>query len=405
LLETLTPGFSGHDTNWFGSALAFAGECLAVGAPGWFGVADASSAGGVFVYDTPTVGISSTLVQVLQHPSANIGDDFGWSVDGQSTSEAERFFIGAPGKQALGSNNDWNAGAAYVYERTNGENTFSLLHALQPVWVQQDDRFGEAVEHYGWFYFVGAPGWNNNEGAVYIFVKDQNTGDLSLLETISGSSTSCSSGFGMSIDYSGGYYGGHLVVGGSGGLGHASLYTVEIDALNWPAAPAVDVAPEMDLEPDDWTDVEGWGSDVSIDTLRIIVGGEGIAAFYRYDSGAPTLWSRLAMLDNQDWNSDIDDDLGMAVCVSGTLAWAGAPRSGEFDSGDGAVARWDVNGMPNCPADLDLNYTVDLDDLTTLLLNIGSSQSNVESGELNGDGAVNMLDLLLMLHAWGDCGA
>jgi len=410
LLETLTPGSGANNTTKFGSSLAFSGDCLAVGSPGWRGTSGYVGAGGVFVYDTPSSAIASTFVQVLQHADAYIGDDFGWSVDGhlstQSNGHSERFIVGAPGRRVGGTTSgDANAGAVYVYQRGIGLSTFSLLRTLQPAWVQADDRFGEAVEHYGWFYFVGSPGWNNGEGAVYVFVADPNTDELTLLKTIAGSDTSCSSGFGTSIDFWGGYYGGSLVIGGSGGSGHASVYQVQADAQNWQTSPAVDVTHNMDLEPNDWTGVSNWGSSVSIDLLRIAVGGEGIAASYRYDLNATTLWSRLAMLDNDVWNGDIDDDLGMAVCVHGTQAWAGSPRSNEFNANDGAVARWNVDGMPNCPADLDLDYDVDADDMLILLANLGSTQTGFGSGELHSDGVINILDLLELVAAWGDCGA
>ena len=106
LLETLTPGSGANNTTKFGSSLAFSGDCLAVGSPGWRGTSGYVGAGGVFVYDTPSSAIASTFVQVLQHADAYIGDDFGWSVDGhlstQSNGHSERFIVGAPGRRVGG---------------------------------------------------------------------------------------------------------------------------------------------------------------------------------------------------------------------------------------------------------------------------------------------------------------
>lgn len=405
LLETLTPGAGANNTTNFGSSLAFSSNCLAVGSPGWRGPADHSSAGGVFLYDVPHAALDSVFVEVLQHPDAYIGDDFGWSVAGcpiwWESDWVDRFLIGAPGRENEAVSSGDDAGAAYLYRRPPGWNNFVLDAVIQPAWVQGGDRFGASVGAYMSFYVVGAPGWNEGEGAVFLFMYDQTLGDFALIDTIEGSSTSCTGGFGASLDFDG-----TLVVGGTGGAGHASLHQIEIDYDTWPSPSSVQLQPVLELEPDDWSSITGWGSSVSKDGLKVLVGGEGIAALYRFDRYDPVLWPRLAMLDNDQWNDDLDDDLGTAVCVHDTNAWAGAPRSNEFDAGDGAVARWDVGGMPNCPADLDFDYDVDTDDMLVLISNLGPTIFGYGvNGELNHDDVINIHDLLLLIAAWGDCGS
>jgi hypothetical protein len=52
-----------------------------------------------------------------------------------------------------------------------------------------------------------------------------------------------------------------------------------------------------------------------------------------------------------------------------------------------------------CPADLDGNGTVGVEDLLALLAN----WNGIGEGDINGDGTVDVADLLLLLAGWGDC--
>lgn len=59
---------------------------------------------------------------------------------------------------------------------------------------------------------------------------------------------------------------------------------------------------------------------------------------------------------------------------------------------------------PPCPADLNGNRTVDLGDLSILLVHFGESGASPEDGDLNGDGNVDLADLSLLLVVFGsDC--
>jgi hypothetical protein len=52
-----------------------------------------------------------------------------------------------------------------------------------------------------------------------------------------------------------------------------------------------------------------------------------------------------------------------------------------------------------CPADIDGNGVVDVDDLLTLLANWGGEGD----GDIDGSGVVDVDDLLILLAAWGPC--
>jgi hypothetical protein len=56
--------------------------------------------------------------------------------------------------------------------------------------------------------------------------------------------------------------------------------------------------------------------------------------------------------------------------------------------------------VPPCPADLDGDGSVGIDDLLALLNRWGSDD---EIGDLDGDGTVDTDDLLLLIQDWGDC--
>jgi len=62
----------------------------------------------------------------------------------------------------------------------------------------------------------------------------------------------------------------------------------------------------------------------------------------------------------------------------------------------------DLAFTPVCLGDLDGNGTVELDDLSILLHNFGSTSATPDQGDLDGDGRVVLADLALLLWAFGN---
>jgi hypothetical protein len=68
--------------------------------------------------------------------------------------------------------------------------------------------------------------------------------------------------------------------------------------------------------------------------------------------------------------------------------------------GDNTVCETAGCFQPPCPADTNGDGFVNVNDVLALIGAWGSSDS---SADVNGDGIVNVSDLLLLIEAWGPC--
>jgi hypothetical protein len=391
--DVLTPGSSSHSSSAFGSALALADDYLAVGAPGWWGLgdngSDKSGSGGVFIYEVEGFMATPTHLTTLEQPSPEVGDHFGAAIasDNHDGPNVTRFAIGAPGRATPASNISDDGGAVYIYDYDEILATWSLAATFQPADVASDDEFGASVTLAGDFLAVGAPG--RNGGAVYIYLYDSAAQSWSQVELIEAADTSCADQFGRSVEL----WTNRLLIGGQD---HASIYFLNLtNSIGT-------VSTSQDLEPDPSASVDDWGLSVSIDEDRAMVGSEGLIGLFRRSTTQD--YDLLAMLDASDFNNESDDDLGAAVQVRGTQAWAGAPFANAAGSNTGAVVGWDVRGMPGCPADVDWDYDVDNDDLLLVLTQWGNAYWAIdERMDVNADDFVDVHDLIDVLTTFGSC--
>ena len=58
-------------------------------------------------------------------------------------------------------------------------------------------------------------------------------------------------------------------------------------------------------------------------------------------------------------------------------------------------------GNIECPADVNQDTKVDVDDLIMVILSYGSSATL--PADINNDGLIDLLDLLEVIAAWGPC--
>ena len=75
-----------------------------------------------------------------------------------------------------------------------------------------------------------------------------------------------------------------------------------------------------------------------------------------------------------------------------------------FEVSDGQLSDFEgimITVLESCPADGNGDGTVNVTDLLTLLADWGDNPGS--PGDINGDGTVNVTDLLVLLAAWGSC--
>jgi len=147
----------------YGRTLAISGGTLAIGAP------QESGGGIVYVY----VRVNGAWVRqgIVSAANATTGDWFGYDV----ALEGETLVVGAPQEDSNGSgptnNSVSNAGAAYVFVRSNG--IWVQQAFLKPSNIAADYWFGTAVDIDGDSIVVGAVGDNSTVagGAAYVFTR------------------------------------------------------------------------------------------------------------------------------------------------------------------------------------------------------------------------------------------
>jgi hypothetical protein len=141
---TLNNPTPAHSDN-FGFAVAIDGARAVVGA-----VADntgAADAGIVYVYDLGS-GTPATATVILQNPSPNVSDYFGYTV----AISGSRVVVGAPDDDTYGA----DAGLAYVYDVAGGTPTVPVVTLLNPD-GSAGDKFGVTVGISGTLVAVGRP--------------------------------------------------------------------------------------------------------------------------------------------------------------------------------------------------------------------------------------------------------
>jgi hypothetical protein len=149
LVHTLTPSISsGLDA--FGKSLAASGDILAVGAP----VHSGGGAQRVFLFNLATGG----QIAVLAPSDPQAGGLFGWSV----AAEGNLLLVGAPGCDA-------SRGAGYLY---NLDFTATQLSKIQVPNPAANDKAGYSVAMAHGKLIIGAPGYNGNDGSVFVMPWD-----------------------------------------------------------------------------------------------------------------------------------------------------------------------------------------------------------------------------------------
>jgi hypothetical protein len=197
-----------------------------------------------------------------------------------------------------------------------------------------------------------------------------------------------------------------------GGLVFGTAMNVPVGDMPRSVAPG-------DFDGDGDCDLVALASDPEVGhAVRLLenLGGAIFGAIVSYGAGGDPNWIEAGDLDNNGLadvvtvNGD-DDPTGGAV--STLLNETGPPPCPADLDGDGLVSVLDVllailaiGPCPEegpCPADLDGDGDVDFDDVALVVESLGPCPANRCPADFGGDGDVGMSDLLILLSAWGPC--
>ena len=326
---------------------------------------------------------------------AAAGDVFGTSV----SISGGLAVIGATG---VGS----AVGAAYIFRRDGGGvwNEVAILTASDGAAI---DLFGTSVSISGDTAIVGASGDDDNgslSGSAYIFDEDEpsDQNGWGEVEKLTASDGAMFDFFGGSVAISMDT----AVVGAFGDSGFAgSAYIFERDAGG-----ADQWGQTTKLTASDATGSDQFGISVSIRGEGVVVGAfgddddgfeSGSAYLFRKPSGG---WQNATTEDDKITASDAaaGDEFGFFVSFSGDLVIVGAHFND--DNGTSSGSAYIFDGVCPCPADLDGDGAVGVKDLLILLGAWGPCGDCADCpADLDGDCNVGVKDLLVLLGDWGLC--
>ena len=129
----------------------------------------------------------------------------------------------------------------------------------------------------------------------------------------------------------------------------------------------------------------------------------GAAYVYRFNPDTSGWIEETKLLASDGTSADF---FGSSVSISGNVgsevAIVGAPYDDASAISSGSAYIYELPCGPACPADLNGDGIVDVPDLLLLLGNWGSCPPPC-TPDTNGDGSVNVTDLLALFAAWGAC--
>ena len=400
----------GDSSDYFGFAVDMDGDVAIINSHS--GVPGAWWSGSAYVFRRVD-GLWQEEQKLLASDSVP-GDHFGTSV----AISGDVAIVGA----TYDEDNGYHSGAAYVF-RFDGASWLET-QKLHPSDGDCYDTFGEAVAIGGNLAVVGAPAYETEirPGAAYVFGFDGS----SWVETlrISASDGVDENHFGCTLALDGDV----LLTGADwdweNGYQAGAGYVFRYNGAYW--------VEEQKLLASDGNVHELLGGSVAVNGDYALIGAPGCplntessARAYRFDGFA---WEEIEKLVPADV-ADLDR-FGFAVGMQPGAAIIGALRDDDNgkDSGSGYVfaiggpdcnendiadacdilygTSEDINnnGIPDeceCWADINIDGTVDIDDLFSVLAAWGTCDDCPE--DINDDGVVDIDDLFEVLAAWGPC--
>lgn len=242
--------------------------------------------------------------------------------------------------------------ACQTKDEQPAETVFESLLKLTAADAWDGDSFGLSIALDGDHALVGAPGVDgsgDNQGAAYLFLRSQGGPDAwGQAKKLVPDDPADGDVFGISVALSGDY----AVIGAGGadggGVDEGAAYVFYRDqggADNWGQVKKIAAA--------DAADGDGFGYAVAIDGTTVIVGSDGADGgganrgaayvFYR-DQGGADNWGQVARLVSEDPADD--NQFGFAVDVAGDLAVVGSPgeAGAGFECGVAYIFSRDMSG-------------------------------------------------------------
>ncbi len=356
-----------------GESVAVSGSTIVAGMP----VHDPGG-GSAFLFNVTT----GEQTYKLKADDAETGDTFGKS----AAIHGSGVVVGAPWRSDGGM---WRTGAAYLFDAETGSQLFKLTAPDATEGIE----FGISVAINESSALVATL------NAVYVF--DAESGEF--LRKLTPEGVSSYVAFGRSIDMDDQST---AVIGAPGNT----------EVGGWAGAAYIfDVATGEQLHrlvSHDSAPYDRFGRGVAISGDKIIIGAPGEQNEYPYFIGGAgkaylfdtATGEELSMLTSEDEQEG--DQLGTAVGIRGDLCIAGAhggddacPYDPFCDSGSAYV--FHILGT-SCPADINGDGVVDVLDLLAVLSAWGPCEPDGPE-DINEDGTVDVLDLLEVLNAWGPC--
>jgi hypothetical protein len=260
--------------------------------------------------------------------------------------------VGAPGDDVNGT----NSGAAYIFSRDlGGLDGWGQVKKLVASDAAADDLFGVSVDISGDYALVGAvaeDGAGTGRGAAYIFYRNQGGLDgWGQVKKLTASAAADNDGFGFAVALDGDT----LIVGADGvdggGTNEGAAYVFYKDqggADNW--------GPVVKLVAGDPDDVNQFGYSIGLSGDVAVIGSpgdkgagsnRGAAYIFSRDMGGADGWGQLKKLTASDASDDVW--FGTSVALDGALAVIGAgwDNGGGTDRGAAYLFGGDQGGADN----------------------------------------------------------
>jgi len=340
------------NNNYFGCAVATFGDYAIIGA-----YKENSYKGVAYIFKTSDSGETWTQTAKLEAANGDGNDSFGESVAiygdyaiiGASKEASPS--INTPDTNHSSGSDGFNSGAAYIFKRDSGAETWTQKAYLKTEYPHEYSWFGASVAIYGDYAIIGASGDDSNSitnqqnrdknqsGAAFIFKRDSGAETWAQKAYLKASTITAGDNFGYRVAISGDY----AIIGAytesSGNEGAAYIFKRNSGAETW--------AQKAYLKAEYPDDYDNFGAAVSISGDYAIIGatGEssnsitnannnqtsgsagdrsGAAYIFKRNNGAET-WSQTAYLKASIIDTySIVEGFGSSVSISGDYATVGA---------------------------------------------------------------------------------